>query len=122
MIKLLIADDHQLFIDGLRSLLERNPEIKIIGEATNGLKVIESISKNEPDVILLDINMPEMNGIETTAFIRKKYPKIKIIILSMYKTKGFINGLIRTGASGYILKNTGNAELIEAIQTVSAGG
>jgi two-component system, NarL family, nitrate/nitrite response regulator NarL len=122
MINILIADDHQMFIDGLRSLLERNPGIRITGEATNGRQVMECIEKEKPDLVLLDINMPEMNGIDTTALIRKKYPEIKVLILTMYKTKGFINGLTRTGAAGYILKNTGNAELMEAIRTVSSGG
>lgn len=122
MIKILIADDHQMFIDGLRSLLERDPGITITGEANNGHGVIACIEKEQPDLVLLDINMPDMNGITTTAQIRKNYPDVKVLILTMYKTKGFINGLIRTGASGYILKNTGNAELTEAIRTVAAGG
>ncbi|MCC6371889.1 MAG: response regulator transcription factor [Bacteroidia bacterium] len=122
MIRILIADDHQMFIDGLRSLLERDKNILITGEANNGLQVMECIQKLKPDLVLLDINMPELNGINTTALIRKKYPDVKILILTMYKTKGFINGLIRAGASGYILKNTGNAELMEAINTVAGGG
>jgi len=122
MIKVLLADDHQLVIDGLRSLLERNPGIYITGEANNGQQVMEHLEKEKPDLVLLDINMPILNGVHTTSLIRKKYPDVKILILTMYKTKAFINGLVRTGASGYILKNTGNAELMEAITTVAAGG
>lgn len=122
MIKVLIADDHQMFIDGLRSLLERERDIAIIGEANNGIEALNCVQKERPDIVLLDINMPEMNGINACTAIRKKFPEVKVLILTMYKTKGFINGLIRAGASGYILKNTGNAELMEAIRTVISGG
>jgi two-component system nitrate/nitrite response regulator NarL len=121
MIKVLLADDHQLVIDGLRSLLERNPDILITGEANNGQQVMECLEKEKPDIVLLDINMPVLNGVHTTGLIRKKYPDIKILILTMYKTKAFINGLVQIGASGYILKNTGNSELNEAILTVASG-
>ncbi len=122
MIRVLIADDHQMFIDGLKSLLERESGIEITGSANNGTQALECIEAQKPDVVLLDINMPEMNGINTTALIRKKYPAVKVLILTMYKTKGFINGLTRTGAAGYILKNTSHSELMEAIRTVAAGG
>ena len=121
MIRVLIADDHQMFIDGLKSLLERESGIEITGSANNGTQALECIEAQKPDVVLLDINMPEMNGINTTALIRKKYPAVKVLILTMYKTKGFINGLTRTGAAGYILKNTSHSELMEAIRTVAAG-
>jgi len=122
MVKLFIADDHQMFVDGLRSLLGHYPEIQITGEANDGYGVMAGLEKELPDMVLLDINMPGMNGIQTTEQIRKKYPRVKVLILTMYKTTGFINGLVRAGASGYILKNTGNAELIEAIRTVASGG
>lgn len=122
MIHILIADDHQMFIDGLISLLQKENDMNVIGTANTGEDVLAVLGVLEPDVILLDINMPKLNGIQTTAALKKKYPKIKILILTMYKTKAFINGLIRTGASGYVLKNTGNAELLEAIRTVNAGG
>ncbi|MDI9342673.1 MAG: response regulator transcription factor [Sediminibacterium sp.] len=122
MIRILIADDHQMFIDGLTSLLVKEKDVEVTGFANTGEEVLKAVENRRPDVVLLDINMPGLNGIQTTAALKKKYPDIKILILTMYKTRAFINGLVRTGASGYILKNTGNAELLEAIRTVHAGG
>jgi DNA-binding NarL/FixJ family response regulator len=111
-----------MFLEGLRSILEQDANICISAEAKNGNEVISCIKNDKPDIVLLDINMPVMNGIETTTYIRKNYPEIKVIILSMYKTKGFINGLTKSGASAYLLKNTGQKELFAAINTVASGG
>ncbi len=122
MINIIIADDHRMFIDGLVSMLVNETDIAILGEAANGNEVMKLLATHKPDIVLLDINMPEMNGIDATTLIRKKHPAVKILILTMYKTKGFINGLMKTGASGYVLKNTGQHELLEAIRTLAAGG
>jgi DNA-binding NarL/FixJ family response regulator len=121
MITLLIADDHQMFIDGIKALLKNEKEIKVIGEALNGVQLLKLLEKEKPHVVLMDINMPEMDGVEATKTITSKYPKVKIIMLSMHSTKEFVAGLIEAGASGYILKNTGKRELLEAIQAVSEG-
>jgi two-component system, NarL family, nitrate/nitrite response regulator NarL len=121
MIKLIIVDDHQLFIDGIKSLLKNEKEIKVVGEALNGIEAMARITEEKPDIILLDINMPDMDGVETTREIRKKFPEVKIIILTMHNQHEFISNLVSEGALGYILKNTGKTELINAIKTVHGG-
>ena len=121
MIKLIIADDHQLFIDGIKALLKSEKEISITGEALNGIDVISRIEENLPDIVLLDINMPGMDGLETTRELKKRFPQVKIIILTMHNQHEFISGLVSEGALGYILKNTGREELVQAIKTVYTG-
>jgi two-component system, NarL family, nitrate/nitrite response regulator NarL len=120
-IRLLIADDHQMFVDGLKSSLTQTDFVSVTGTANTGKQVLDFLEENETDMVLLDINMPEMNGIETAKIIVKKYPAIRIIMLSMYLEKQLIEELVRIGISGYILKNTGVKELEQAIRTVSEG-
>lgn len=120
-INILIADDHQMFIDGIRSLLENYEEIKIVAEANNGEEVMDAIQKHTPHVVLLDINMPKMNGVEAIRKIHKVYPDVKVIMLTMYNTQEHIAQVIANGAQGYILKNTGKEELLKAIHTVFGG-
>ncbi len=121
MISVVLADDQQMFIDGLRVLLEKHNDINIVGEATNGHQVI-NILKNQPvDIVVLDIEMPEQNGIETTKIIKKDFPNSKVLILSMYDKKEYILKLMQHGASGYILKNKSKEELLMAIRNVAAG-
>jgi two-component system, NarL family, nitrate/nitrite response regulator NarL len=120
-IKIMIADDHQMFIDGIKALLEPNKTFSIIGEANNGFQVIEKLEKNEVDIILMDVNMPELDGIETTKQIIKNYPKIKVLMLTMFNTRDYIEKVLKAGAHGYILKNTGKEELQEAIIKVIEG-
>src|SRR4051812_46765311 len=107
MIKIMIADDHQMFIDGVKALLKTEKDIQVIGEALNGSFLLDLLTSHAPDIVLMDINMPEMDGIEATKQISSKYPSVKVIILSMHSSKEFVAGLIEAGASGYILKNTG---------------
>jgi DNA-binding NarL/FixJ family response regulator len=122
MIKIIIADDHQMFIDGLKSLLEHIRNVKVAGEANNGLAVLNLLDEKQADIVLLDISMPVMDGIETMKEIHKKHPNVKVIMLSMYNRPEFISTLVAEGAAGFILKNTGKEELKEAIETVAAGG
>ncbi len=121
MIRIIIADDHQMFIDGVKALLKNEKDIKVVGEALNGVEVLSLLSRENTDIILLDVNMPEMDGIEATNQIRMKFPSVKILMLTMYNKHEFIFGLVNAGASGYILKNTGKKELLEAIHAVHAG-
>lgn len=121
MIKIIIADDHQMFIDGIKSLLVSERDMKVTGEALNGKEVLQLLETSAADIVLLDVNMPEMDGIEATKLIRQKYPQVKILMLTMYNNSEFIFGLINAGAAGYILKNTGKAELVTAIKTVHSG-
>jgi DNA-binding NarL/FixJ family response regulator len=121
MIRLLIADDHQLLRDGLRKMLSEEATIRIVGEAQNGHEVLAILKKQEVDVILMDINMPEMNGVETTARVTSAYDNIKILALTMLEQGSFVQLMLRNGASGYLSKNTGSADLIAAIHAVHAG-
>lgn len=121
MIKVLVADDHQLFLDGLKSLLKEDSEIEVIGEALDGHEVLELLEQHPIDIAILDIEMPNLNGVETTRLIRQKYPKTKVLILTMYNKKDFIVNLMKYGASGYILKNKTTKELLEAIHNIYHG-
>ncbi len=118
MVKILIADDHKIVIDGLRSILEQFDEYLIVGEATNGNEVLEQMQIKPFDLAILDINMPILDGIETTKILMEKHPGVKILILSMYKNPSFIKRLVSAGAHGFILKNTSKNELIKAITCI----
>ena len=121
MIRVLIADDHQMFIDGIKSLLVNNKRIQIIGEAHNGFEVTEFVGKQAVDLILLDMSMPVMDGMEAMKIVKQKFPDLKIIMLTMFNTRDQIEKLLRAGADGYVLKNTGKEELVLAIETVMKG-
>ncbi|NVO11896.1 MAG: response regulator transcription factor [Bacteroidales bacterium] len=122
MINVIIADDHQIVLDGLKLLLEREKDICPVGEALNGLELLAQLEKKQVDVAVIDIDMPRMNGIETTKEIRKRFPDVKVLILSMYNDNEYIKQLIEVGASGYILKNKGKEELVNAIRKIAEGG
>ncbi len=120
--KLIIAEDHELIIDGLSLLLRDEQDIDIIATANNGKVLLEVVeSSPEIDIILMDINMPVIDGIEATKIIKGKYPEIKILVLTMYKKVEFIKQLVRVGADGYILKNSGKSVLLDAISTLLEG-
>lgn len=121
-IKLFIVDDHQMLIDGLKALLANEKLYIVIGETTKAAAAFDLIRNNIPDIILTDVSMPEMDGIEFTRKIKEKYPSIKIIALSMFAEKSIISEMLDAGVSGYILKNTGKSELVDALQKVSGGG
>lgn len=120
-IRLVIIDDHQVVIDGLRAMLEGHAHIEVIGTAHNGKDGIQAIKILEPDLVLMDINMPELDGIETTALLSRQYPEIKVLMLSMLKEQSMVRKAMDKGALGYVLKNEGRDELIHAIKTVAAG-
>lgn len=120
-IKVLIADDHQLFREGLVNLINGAEDIEVIAEAENGRQAIDMTKNLNPDVIIMDIGMPELNGIEATRILKKKYPDIKIIALSMHSDKHYIKGMLEVGASGYLLKNSTYNQVVEAVKTVFRG-
>lgn len=120
-IKLFVVDDHPIFIDGITGLLKDTPGFEIIGTAGNGKELLEKMADNMPDIILMDINMPEMDGIEATKEIKRIHPNVKVIMLTMFNDIRFIKELLEIGAKGYILKNISRDDLIKAIQTVSSG-
>lgn len=121
-IKLFILDDHQMLIDGIKALLKNEPAYTIIGEASSGIIAFDLIKKSQPDIILSDISMPEMSGVEFTRELKKLHPHIKVLALSMFGEKSTISEMLDAGASGYILKNTGKDELINALQKIASGG
>lgn len=120
-IRLLLADDHQMLLDGIRALLRDVEDITVVGEASHGAEVIAFVEQQPVDVILMDINMPVMSGIETTAHIVKHFPSIRIIALTMHSERSFISRILKAGAAGYVLKNTGKQELLTAIHKVASG-
>lgn len=121
MINVLIADDHKIVVDGLTSILKNEKDIKIVGTGKNGLEALEIVKNNTIDIVILDINMPELNGIEATKKIKDISPESKVLILSMYNDREFIDELLQAGCSGYILKNKGQEELVKAIRTILGG-
>jgi DNA-binding NarL/FixJ family response regulator len=120
-IKIIIADDHTMFLQGIVSLLESETNIIILGKAENGKAIFKIMENVIPDIILLDISMPEMDGIEVTKIIKQKYPSIKILIVSTHSNIQMIAKLIRMGVDGYLLKNAEKQELLHAIQIIQNG-
>jgi two-component system, NarL family, nitrate/nitrite response regulator NarL len=120
-IRILIADDHRVFIDGMRALLREIPALEVVGDAENGEQLIGQVAIHKPDVVLSDIQMPVMDGIEATREIHKKFPEVKVIALTMLNESMFIRRMLEAGASGYVIKTIDKDELIKAIHAVAAG-
>lgn len=121
MIKIIIVDDHHLVVQGIQQLLSSSKEFKVVGSAYNGREALELLKKVQADVVLMDIHMPDMDGIEATKRIKDKYPNIYVIALTMSSESKEIKSMIRAGASGYLLKNTEQDVLMEAIEIVNKG-
>jgi DNA-binding NarL/FixJ family response regulator len=117
----LIADDHQLFREGLVNLISSAPDVEVIAEAKDGREATEKAKKIKPDIVLIDIGMPVMNGIEATRIIKKDNPGTKVIAVSMHSDRQFVKGALESGADGYLLKNCTYRQLIDAIQSVISG-
>lgn len=121
MIKIMLVDDHRIVRDGLKLVLEDEENIEIVGEADNGQEALENIANQEIDVILLDITMPVMNGLETAKILNEKYPKINVLMLSMHDNEQYVLKSIEHGAKGYLLKDSPRNEIIEAVNMVANG-
>lgn len=119
--RIFIVDDHQLVVDGIRSLLNESQVYQISGHTQHPFEVIDMLEKNPADILLTDISMPLMSGIELTRLVKKRFPAIKVIAISMHGEGDVVKQMLDAGISGYILKNTGRAELIEALDSVTAG-
>lgn len=121
MIKIAIADDHKIFLEGLSSLIARKKDIQCVGLATNAAELIQLTEKHEIDIAILDISMPDIDGIELSKILKKRYPKIKTLILSSYRERKRIQLAIEAGVSGYVLKENGQEELEKAILRIHEG-
>jgi DNA-binding NarL/FixJ family response regulator len=121
-IRYIIADDHKIFREGLKMVLEDDEQIRLTGEVANGLELMALLAQKKPDIILLDIKMPGMDGFEATRNIRLQYPKVKILILTMYDEPHFILHMVQAGANGYLLKNAEAEEIKTAIRAVYESG
>ncbi|MCJ8291040.1 MAG: response regulator transcription factor [Crocinitomicaceae bacterium] len=121
MIKIITADDHQIVLDGLKALLEDQSEFQVIGEAKNGKELIEACNKLNPDLILTDIGMPVMDGIEALRSIKKTHPELKTLVLTTYTDRRNIREMLKIDVDGYLLKDSGKAVFIEAINAIMTG-
>ena len=120
-IRVLLADDHAIVRKGLRALLDREPRIDVVDEAGDGRETLDKVKKHFPDVVVMDIGMPNMNGIEATRQIKKRFPDVRILILTMHASEEYVSAILEAGASGYVLKQAAPAELISAIEAVHKG-
>ncbi|MFC0469955.1 response regulator [Halalkalibacter kiskunsagensis] len=121
-IKIVIIDDHQLFREGVKRILAMEPEFEIVADGQDGSQAIELVKIYRPDVILMDINMPQMNGVEATKELVTAFPKAKVLILSIHDDESYVTHVLKTGASGYLLKEMDASALIEAVKVVASGG
>jgi DNA-binding NarL/FixJ family response regulator len=117
-----LADDHTLVREGFRRILETEPGIEVVGEAADGRTAVECAERTKPDVVLMDLSMPELNGIEATRHISEKLRGPRVLCLSMHTGREMVAAMLRAGASGYLLKNCGSDELSEAVRVVASGG
>ncbi|RON52655.1 response regulator [Pseudomonas frederiksbergensis] len=121
-IRVALVDDHSLVRDGIRALLTVVDFLAIVGEADSGASALEMVRETQPDLLLVDIGLKDMNGLELTRILRRDYPAIKILILSMYDNNEYVSESVRSGASGYVLKNSPSREIIAAIEAIASGG
>jgi DNA-binding NarL/FixJ family response regulator len=121
-IQILIADDHPVVQDGLQAVLSTQSDFKIVGVAETGIEVLQIVTAKEPDIVLLDLEMPEMDGLEVLENLRIDHPQVKAIVFTAFDTDERIVGAVKAGAKGYLLKGAPSQDLFEAIRTVSAGG
>lgn len=122
MIRLIITDDHPVIRDGIKTILANNKEISLAGCAADGAELMALLETKDADVILMDINMPGMNGIEATKLVKSKHPNIKVLSFSQYDEKRFIKQMMKNGANGYLLKNSSASEMVNAIKMAHNGG
>jgi two-component system response regulator NreC len=121
-IRVYIADDHSVVRVGLRTLLESEPDMVVVGQAGNGAEAVAGVQQRRPDVVVMDISMPEMDGLEATRRIRALCPDTHVVILTVHAQERYLFPVLKAGASGYVLKSTVDTELIDAIRTVARGG
>lgn len=120
-ISVMIVDDHQVVLDGFMARLEREPDINVVGTASNGLEAVELVGQLKPNVVLMDVSMPIMNGIDATRLICEEYPAVKVLMLTMHDNRAYIMKVMQAGAVGYMLKEICANKMVQAIKTVNQG-
>lgn len=120
-IHILLADDHTILRAGLKMMLNAQPDMEVVGEAQDGRQVLQEVQRLQPDIILMDITMPDMNGIEATRQIKKLVPEVKVLVLTMHENEEYVFQALRAGASGYMLKEAADTELITALHVIRSG-
>ena len=121
-LRIFLADDHVVLREGLRSLVNAQSDMMVVGEAGNGRAALQQVREIQPDVVIMDVSMPELNGIQVTERLKRAYEKIMVLILTAHDDSGYLRQLLEVGASGYVLKKAAADDLIKAIRVVSAGG
>ncbi|RON24244.1 DNA-binding response regulator [Pseudomonas brassicacearum] len=121
-IRVALVDDHSLVRDGIKALLAVMAPLEVVGEAESGAQAIEMVGRCQPDLLLVDISLRDMNGLELTRVLRSQYPTLKVLVLSMYDNNEYVSESVRAGASGYVLKNSPSREIIAAIEAIASGG
>ncbi|QAY86030.1 response regulator [Pseudomonas arsenicoxydans] len=121
-IRVALVDDHALVRDGIKALLAVMAPLEVVGEAESGADAIEMVGRCQPDLLLVDISLRDMNGLELTRLLRSQYPSLKVLVLSMYDNCEYVSESVRAGASGYVLKNSPSREIIAAIEAIASGG
>lgn len=120
-INVLLADDHTIVREGIRSLLEARKEIKVVGEASTGKEAVEKAGEIRPDIVIMDISMPILNGLEATRQIRRLYPECKVLVLTMHENRESVRQILKAGAIGYVIKKSAAGQLFNAIDAVNRG-
>lgn len=121
-IRVLLADDHAVLREGLRSLLALQEDLEVVGEASDGREAIEQVKRLGPDVVVMDIAMPHMDGLEATRLLKQEHPQVRVLILTQHDNREYVFSLLQAGAAGYVLKKTSGAEVIAAIRSVFSDG
>ena len=121
-LRILLADDHKIVREGLRTLINSQPDMQVVGEAANGKEVLVKARELKPDVVVMDLSMPELNGLQATERLKAEHPKMKVVALTAHEDESYLRQLCKVGAAGYVLKRSAGDELVKAIGTVAKGG
>ncbi|MEJ7606535.1 MAG: response regulator transcription factor [Bryobacteraceae bacterium] len=119
--RILLADDHSVVRSGFRALLSAQPDMEVVGEASDGLGAVEKSAALQPDIVVMDVTMPNLNGIEATRRVLQETPRVRVLALSMHKDAVYVREILRAGASGYLLKDSGEGDLIDAVRAIAKG-
>jgi two-component system, NarL family, response regulator NreC len=119
--RIVLADDHVLIRHGIKNIINQVPTLQVVGEVSNGEELLKMIEKDIPDMLILDITMPKISGIEAVGLVKRRYPRVKVLVLTMHKSKGYFYSAISAGADGYLIKDDSSEELLSAIKKIQAG-